>query len=346
MTSENYRKLNKYLNTAFKILQDEDQFLLGNSETLDFTCDDLLIQLSDVTVDTKTVKNNLTFNDVFLKARNIIKRIDANYLKDFDNLIKNGTLNFSYTNEYRDSEFIYYYKLQTAVININREFNYQDVILLVHEFFHYTSGRRTVLSENWYLFTEFIAIFFELNANKSLKNEGVSPEEMNAYFRLNNLSDHINAYQEYSSVLTAFTNFGYINDFIVEHISDYFDYINKEDFEKDCTKLLKRFEKIEEEYRMEIMYDKVFNEVEFAYRLSDLFKDNYRYILGIMLAFYANDYCTKQSIIDLNDNINKIKYFEMDKYELLNSIGIDLNEEDFTKKVSVSIKRYVKNIKR
>ena len=346
MTNDDYKKLNYYLNITFNALDYEDNFLINNCDIIEFTCDEVLYNLSDITINNKIVQNKLTYNDVFLLTREIINQINPKYLKEFDDLIVTGKLDFSYEREYRDSEFIYFYDSKTGIININREFNYHDVALLIHEFFHYTNSKTKLKNDNLYLLTEFISIYFENYAVNYLINDNIKFDQINAYFRINNLSKHIEQYQKYSSVITAFTNFGNIGSSTIYLMNNYFYDITKEKFDENCLYLLREFEKIENDYRMEIKYQKEFNDFEFAYRLSEVFKYNYRYILGTILAFNASDNCKIKDIISLNDKINSMEYANMDVYEILNEIGINLNDKNFILNTSNSIKKFVKNISR
>ena len=58
------------------------------------------------------------------------------------------------------------------IININREFNYNDVRLLVHEFIHYTNGKH--ISPNRHYFTEFLSIYFEFYTIDYLLKKGIN----------------------------------------------------------------------------------------------------------------------------------------------------------------------------
>ena len=346
MTKEDYKKLNYYLNMAFNVLEYQDKFLINNCDIIDFNCEELMYNLSDIKIDPKVIQNNLTYNDVFLLARKIIKQINPKYLNEFDELIKTGKLDFSYNSKYYDSEFIYYPNSKTKIININREFNYHDVITLIHEFFHYINFNTELKNDNLYLLTEFISIYFENYAVNYLINKNIDYNQINAYFRINNLGEQINEYQNYSSVVTAFTNFGNISSSTITYMNNYFYDIEKEKFDKSCLHLLRKFDEIKKDYLMKIKYEKKFNSFLLAHRLSEVFKYNYRYILGTILAFYAIDNCDINDIILVNDKINSTKYLCMDIHEILNKIGINLNDEDFILKTSDSIKKFVKNIQR
>lgn len=342
MTNEDYKKLNEYLNLSFNILQYDDEFLIKNCDLIDSSCSELMYELKDLSIDNKVVKNNLTFDDVFLLAREIIEKINQNYLNDYDNLIESGKLDFGYNNEYEFSHYMH----QERLINIKRQFNYTDVILIIHEFFHYINHNTEAINNNLYLLTEFISIYFEIYAMNYLIDRGIVIEELDTYFRLRNLKLQIANYQDYSDVITSFANFGNIDNLSPNLIKSYFYDITTEQFDDDCQYLLQLFEKIEHKYRMEIKYEKSFNIYELAYRLSEVFKENYRYIFGTMMAFYATYYCDINDLVNLNDNINSTTFRKMNILEIIGKLGIDLNDEFFIQDTAQSIKIFVKNIKK
>ena len=128
MTIEEYNKLNSYLNAIFVILNDYDYFLIKNIFKIGKLNQEYLTTISKYAFPSNTKENNLTFEDVYLITREIISTIDTNYLAEYDKLIEIGILDFGYENEYSDSEFVH----ENNLINIRREFNYNDVISLVH----------------------------------------------------------------------------------------------------------------------------------------------------------------------------------------------------------------------
>ena len=137
MTIEEYNKLNSYLNAIFVILNDYDYFLIKNIFKIGKLNQEYLTTISKYAFPSNTKENNLTFEDVYLITREIISTIDTNYLAEYDKLIEIGILDFGYENEYDDSEFVH----GNNLINIRREFNYNDIITLVHEFIHYINGK-------------------------------------------------------------------------------------------------------------------------------------------------------------------------------------------------------------
>ena len=171
MTKEEYKKLNRYLNMVFNVLEYNDSFLIKNAVSIDYSIEELLNYCINDNIDFLSKENNMTFMDIYRETREIIMSISPKYVEEFDKLLNSGVIDFSYDNEYTDSEFIFYFKNKVGIININRRFNYNDVVLLIHEFFHYLNSRIVNRSENTYLFTEFISIYFEIYSINYLKKK-------------------------------------------------------------------------------------------------------------------------------------------------------------------------------
>lgn len=340
MKTEDYHQLNCYLNTVFNELECQDNFLIRNCIMIDYSCDDLIYYLRDIEIDYDIKENNLTFQDVFFIARDIIASINPLYLKEYDNLIDSGKLDFSYNYDYPDSECVYFSNTKMNIININREFNYNDVVILIHEFFHYTN-MKTDENTNEYLLTEFISIYFEIYAQKYLIDKGITINELNLYSRLQSIFNHYKQFQGYSPILCVFSSFGNISEESIDFINKYFYSLSKGDFDKSCKFLLNKFKQIENKYRMDIKYERNFYDREFSYKLSQPFKYNYRYIIGTIFAFYASEYCDINDILYLNDNINTIEFMTKDPILLLKNIGIDVNESYFIEKVASAIRKFV-----
>lgn len=56
---------------------------------------------------------------------------------------------------------------------------------------------------------------------------------------------------------------------------------------------------------------------------------NYKYVLGTILAIYARKYCDFDKIVYLNNHI--CEYNNQSFYDVCLSIGIDLNDNNFFK---------------
>ena len=334
---EIYDKLNYYLNDICNYLEKGHSFLLENIDRICKLNDAFLRLLENYSLENKTIQNNLTYEDVYYLAREIIGNIDKNYLKSFDNLIQSGELDFSYENDYVDSECVSMYKngkVVKQIININREFNYSDVRLLVHEFIHYTNGKKQSMNRNY--FGEFLSIYFELYAIDYLLKKGVNKEEIDYLYRIKNVKLHSIIFYQYEVILLAYTKFGNLDDNTVTLLQKYFLNIKKEVFEKECTTLYKNLCIAEEKNKDKIKE----NPNEPGCALAEEFMAyNYKYILGTFLAVYAHKYSNFDDIVNLNNYINEFN--DKTVYDICSGIGIDLNDEYFSQKLFNSMDEYI-----
>ncbi len=343
MSEEKYKTLNGYLNLCFNKLSILDELLLNNILNIDYICIKSLFYLDDMVLEDTSKKNNLTFNDIYKIAREIIESIDKQYLKDFDNLIPSGKLDFGYNGEYDVSEMVSHNDIKN--INIARVFNYDDVLSLVHEFIHYTHKKKSYYSDIEYYLSEFLAIYFELYAtNYLIKNLHVDSNELNINFRISDFKDCATSYSNYSLVLLAFHKFGNISSDTYKDLSKLSIDINKIEFDRICLGLLQDLSNIEKKYIFDNMYEDKPND-----SLQDLlyqyFSDDYIYILGSAMAFFALENCNFEDIVYLNSIINNKEFETIDILYLLNKLGIDLNDELFVDKVFSSIYRFLGNNK-
>jgi hypothetical protein len=53
----------------------------------------------------------------------------------------------------------------------------------------------------------------------------------------------------------------------------------------------------------------------------------YKYIIGTILAYYVLEHCQLEDMVKLNDLMNNECSFNMSIYEILNTIGIKINND-------------------
>ena len=340
MTLYNQEKLNDYLNDICNYLEPNHSFLLDNIFRISILNDKMLEYLNQISLENETIENHLTFEDVWLLAREIIEQIDKDYLPSFDTLLPSGELDFDYEQEDRESKCIIEYMDGNAIrqnIHICREFNYNDVIVLIHEYMHYINGRKyTNIRE--YL-TEFLSIYFELYANLYLLKKGIPNNELDSFARLKYFKNDCFILNKYEIVLLCFTKFGYIDDFTISLLQKYVFHIPKSIFEKECISVYHRLLKIEKKYFLEIKQ----NPKEIGRILSEeFFTKNYQYVLGTMLAFYALKYAKFEDIVFLNNHIHE--YEEQNISYVCATLGININDQHFLDNVILSIVDYMKQV--
>lgn len=327
MTDEMYKRLNNYLNDIFLELNKEDKIFIDNLIPiwkLNYMIHDFTLK-NIKKVSSKSYENNLSFNDVYLLARKIINKINPNYLKEYDELINSGKLDFNYEKSGDSCCSVYYNDvINNKTIDIYRNFNYEDVVILIHEFSHYTQNKIGYKKSFQYEFlTEFIAIYFEKIAIKYLQEENVPVEELDINMRIISLLRKNHSFYMYGTILLAYENLGNINE---NTINDLKNIIRIEDdkFENECIIVLNKFDEI----------NKLNNQKDSIRKMVNLLTIDYKYIIGTFLAFYALEYSKIEDMIDLNDNING-KYLQLSIEEILDKVGINVDEEMINKTLNI-----------
>lgn len=344
MSNDEFKLLNNYLNRVFILLSRNDQFLINNIDLLDFFCQELSNALSDIDINFKSNENKITYLDVINISAEVIASIDSKYLKTFYKLISDGTIDFSYNNEYNYSHVSLLNNQNTKLININRNFNYSDVVTLAHEFFHYTNLKSNS-SLNQYILTEFISIYFETYTINYLKQKNIPYSEIVPNDRIGDLIDCINSYQSYSPILLGYEKFGNINLDTLKKLNKYFFEYTKEEFDEDCYDLLGYFYTQEEHYYNQLSVGFEKDQDEFDFSISQVMIDNYRYLLGTVLSFYCLTECDIKTIVDLNDNIND-KYEDMDILDIFKMLNVKNNKDMIKKSISNMLKFIKENNKK
>lgn len=338
MTEQDYKDLNYYLNICCNYLRGRDYFFLDNIPRIAYLSQMFINCTNKYELKKIEEEESLTFDDVFLLAREIIESINPKYLESFDKILANGELDFSYDNFYWGSHTSY--KKDIKEINMNRSFNYDDVIVLVHEYIHYQNVKEYKSSIFHYLISEFLSIYYEIYAGEFLvKQKGIAISKIDFDKRLIYEKRNAGYLAECSLPLFSFEKFGTIDENSHNMLKIYnFATIEKEDFDNICLEMLKRFKNIEKKYINEIRYEKEFNELELEEKLISPFSQMYRYILGTLLAYYAIENCDINKITYLNDHINDEKYKGMATLaDVLKTIDINLNDPNINEKLLKSL---------
>ncbi len=334
-----YKILNYYLNEICKYLEKENLFLLNNIRAISIYNDTFYEYIKNLEIEQEVVTNHLTYDDVFMIAREIIEQIDPNYLEEFDKLLSMGKLDFSYNNNYNESACIFYQNgIPTdKIININRAFNYEDVWLLIHEFMHYINGDKNTL--NRYYLTEFISIYFELYAVQYLLDKGIPYNEIDVFKRFKWIKEDCVRFYQYDTVLLAYIYFGDINDDTINYLQKYVINISKKAFDHECLQLYDCLNNIYK-YNQEEIKNNI-NSLG-AILSEEFITKDYRYILGTILAIYALKYVNFKDMVYLNNHINE--YNDKSILDICLSIGINLRDENFLDNLKLAIDEFVNNI--
>lgn len=316
MTEKQYNELNDYLNDILMELNKANKIFVDNFMDIFKVTAIIFDRFHGKSIKSINNQNNITFNEVYLLSREIIENINPKYLEKFDNIIENGELNFDYEEEYYDSH------VKTITdnnhikkeINIKRTFSYDDVLSLIHEFFHYLNSdvKRTQAYE---FFTEFISIYFELIAKEYLLNKkNVSVEEVNTNSRIISLLRNNYKCYNYITILLAYEELGNINNNTINDMNKILE-IKDAKFDKECIHFLEQLN--------DLRKNNSHNDTK--EEMTTLVKYNYRYIVGTLLSYYAIKHCKIEDIVRFNDQINSNEYADLSIYKILNTIGIEVN---------------------
>lgn len=175
------------------------------------------------------------------------------------------------------------------------------------------------------IFTEFIAIYFEKFANKYLIEEKNVPiDEIPLNSREISLYRHNREFYKYSVILLAYEKFGNTNENTTNDLDKLLKFKDNS-FERECIELLQKFDKINETN----------NEKDSVIKMTKLVNYNYKYIVGTFLAHYALEHSKIEDMVKLNDNINTEEYANLSVEEILNTVGIKINEEMINQTVDI-----------
>lgn len=362
MKKEDYKRLNDYLNDAFIYLSEHDRFFIQNMQSIFILNNMLYGKLNDIDLEHKFHKNNLTFEDVFELARSEIEKINPNYLEEFDRLIDSGCLEFflheqnmiikgnttyeklseiENNEEEIRNDSVCSYNNGDYFIDLARTHNYNDVLMLIHEFIHSTNSSKN-MGEYRYILTEFFSIYFEMLSQKELLENGINPSELDIFDRIKNTGKISKEITEYDLVFISYNLFGNIKENSYEDLKKYHIVSStKKEFECACVRLLKYFDYQKIQYNNE---SKEFNLYDYRKCISILFSSGYRYLLGTLFSCYLLENENKDKIVWLNDHINDEEIKNMNFIDVLKIIGIDLTDENIDAKLVDSAQNYYENL--
>lgn len=362
MKKEDYKRLNDYLNDAFIYLSKYDGFFIQNMQSIFILNNMLYEKLKGIDLKHNFHKNNLTFEDVFELARNEIEKIKPNYLENFDKLIDSGCLEFflheqnmiikgnttyEKLSEIENNEeetinnSVCSYNNGDYFIDLARTHNYNDVLMLIHEFIHSTNSSKN-MGEYRYILTEFFSIYFEMLSQKDLLENGIDTSELDIFDRIKNTGKISKEIIEYDLVFISYNLFGNIKENSYEDLKKYHIVSStKKEFECACVRLLKYFDYQKIEYNNK---NEEFNLHDYRKCISILFSSGYRYLLGTLFSCYLLENGNKDKIVWLNDHINDEKMKNMNLIDVLKMIDIDLTDENINEKLVESAQNYYENL--
>lgn len=362
MKKEDYKRLNDYLNDTFIYLSEHDGFFIQNMHNI-FSLNLILYEnLKGIDLRHNFHKNNLTYEDVFNLTRNEIEKINSNYLENFDKLIDSGRLEFFLHEQNMIIKESTYYENLSEIenneeeirndsvcsynngdyfIDLARTHNYNDVLMLIHEFIHSTNSSKN-MGEYRYILTEFFSIYFEMLSQKDLLENGINTSELDIFDRIKDTGMISKKIVKYDLAFMAYNLFGNVKEDSYEDLEKYHIVSStKEEFESVCINLLKYFDYQKIVYNNE---NKEFNLYDYRKCISSLFSSGYRYLFGTLFACYLLENGNKDKVVWLNDHINDEEIKNMNFIDVLKIIGIDLTDENINKKLVDGAQNYYENL--
>ena len=362
MKKEDYKRLNDYLNDAFIYLSKYDGFFIQNMHMI-FPLNSILYEnLKGIDLRHNFHKNNLTHEYIFELARNEIEKINPNYLENFDKLIDSGRLEFFLHEQNMIIKESTYYENLSEIenneeeirndsvcsynngdyfIDLARTHNYNDVLMLIHEFIHSTNSSKN-MGEYRYILTEFFSIYFEMLSQNELLEKGINPGELDIFDRIKSAGMISKKINKYDLVFMAYNLFGNIKEDSYEDLEKYHIVSStKEEFKSACIYLLKYFDYQKIEYNNR---NEEFNLHDYRKCISKLFSSGYRYLFGTLFSCYLLENGNKDKVVWLNDHINDEEIKNMNFIDVLKIIGIDLTDENINKKLVDSAQNYYENL--
>lgn len=341
MTKEEYKKLNDYLNDVTMFLNNHDSFYMNNLQSIAILSDKCLDLLDKYDFNGKIERDFLTFFDVYNMAREVIKVINKDYLDTYDQILDNGILEVNYDRlndiyeERRTTNNSCCYKKDN--IFLDAFFNYEDVCVLVHEFFHILNYNQTYIR---YFLTEFISIYFEQYTCDVLIGKSIDTDKIRLESRTILLNKYANFINKYNKFLLSFDKFGNIDDNTYELLNKYICHMSKENYEKELKQLYDMFKDIHIKYCFNTSTEN-YSESKLTEELAYPFTQNYRYFLATLLTFYTIRYCKRDDILKLNELISD-ENNNYDIFEALKMIDININAQDFNDKLISSLEYFIK----
>jgi len=302
----NKKSFNKKLEVYYQILKKDHPELINNINIIN---DEILyfIQLFYENKDKfyKTLEYSKTYDMqmTVLEVKRILKSINPIYERKFIEYLKNKK--------------IAYIKLFKSCTNgkkiyIRRRNNIEDVMTLIHEFFHFIHLEKydyDMNNKDWYIFSEMIAITFELYALLKLYENADYKNDLTKYFLLivYNISLKVDSIISEAMMLNMYDKYGKVDT------ETFYKYIKEKQMPIEFISPIN---------------DKIRKNKRFEYHYTA------SYIFGFPLSFYMankmiNDDKYFSKVLDVLENMNKYNYNEiMDKLELSDVLSPDNEYEN------------------
>ena len=328
MANIDYEKINKYLNDYCSEM-DKSYFLENISDLYNLTLS-LDFKLKTSVVTDRKARASLKEPTEYFTLIESLDLVDKYlteklpmYKKDFNKAMASGTLNIVDPDDDEATDLKNYAGIDEQghhVINVVLAHDANDPNTIIHEFLHDMNSKEKEKGSRRYI-SEAISIYFELDMNNFMLEQGVSREDISPLlmYRLND------CYHCCEDILVAFPflyyfyNLGQIDEKSYQNMLD-FKLSPRPSDEKNFNEMLSDFQKIIER---KPKYDPL---------------RTFSYVIGTMVAFYGinqgEDF--RQKMVELNDlaNCGNVK-------NIFSHIGIDIYNENCIKQIDAGLDKVI-----
>ena len=328
MANIDYEKINKYLNDYCSEM-DKSYFLENISDLYNLTLS-LDFKLKTSVVTDRKARASLKEPTEYFTLIESLDLVDKYlteklpmYKKDFNKAMASGTLNIVDPDDDEATDLKSYAGIDEQghhVINVVLAHDANDPNTIIHEFLHDMNSKEKEKGSRRYI-SEAISIYFELDMNNFMLEQGVSREDISSLlmYRLND------CYHCCEDILVAFPflyyfyNLGQIDEKSYQNMLD-FKLSPRPSDEKNFNEMLSDFQKIIER---KPKYDPL---------------RTFSYVIGTMVAFYGinqgEDF--RQKMVELNDlaNCGNVK-------NIFSHIGIDIYNENCIKQIDAGLDKVI-----
>ena len=328
MANIDYEKINKYLN-GYCSEMDKSYFLENISALYNLTLS-LDFKLKTSVVTDRKARASLKEPTEYFTLIESLDLVDKYlteklpmYKKDFNKAMASGTLNIVDPDDDEATDLKSYAGIDEQghhVINVVLAHDANDPNTIIHEFLHDMNSKEKEKGSRRYI-SEAISIYFELDMNNFMLEQGVSREDISSLlmYRLND------CYHCCEDILVAFPflyyfyNLGQIDEKSYQDMSN-FKLLPRPKDEKNFNEMLSDFQKIIEN---KPKYDPL---------------RTFSYVIGTMIAFYGINQGEefRQKMVELNDLVNcgNVK-------NIFSHIGIDIYNENCIKQIDAGLDKVI-----
>ena len=302
---EVYKKLNSYLNDWFVRVEKEEPVFIENLYNVFLVTNSICKRKIDTDIFQKVNNPKMDSLTSISYARKIIESIDYEMLEKFDVVLSSGILNINEEFYKKDSSYyaaVYNEEniLLREQIELQLDYTTDDIRKIVHEFIHlyYNVPNR---SQNYIFLIEFFSIYFEEYARNFMEKYNDESLRISSISRINRFLQSVNFIQHFIIVFITYKNLGDLSNKSQIELKEIC-HINYNSFEQKCYESLELFESE-----------------------NNNIANAYKYIVGTILAYYCIDKVDVKIVLNFGKNINKETYCNLNIFELLQTININLD---------------------